>query len=75
MCYLGVDVHHNCKKFQLFLVEEFGRLFKMYTELGKKESETNDKLVRALEKCDSLQFDVDNLRAELAEYQFYEYDL
>ena len=29
--------HEKCKKFQSFLLDEFGRLFKMYTELGKKE--------------------------------------
>ena len=47
----------------------------MYTEIGKKETETNEKLVRALEKCDSLQYDVEKLREELAHYHFYEYDL
>ena len=46
--------HQNCKKFQLFLLEEFARLFKMFTELGKKESDTNEKLLRALERCDRL---------------------
>ena len=47
----------------------------MFTELGKKESEANDKLIRAMEKCESLQSDVDKLREELSEYHFYEYDL
>ena len=47
----------------------------MFTEMGKKETESNEKLVRALEKCDSLQFDVQKLREELAQYHFYEYDL
>ena len=54
---------------------EFSRLFRMYIDLGKKENEGNDKLVRALEKCDSLEFEVQKLREELSEYQFYEYDL
>ena len=73
---LGEDVsHQKCKKFQLFLLDEFARLFKMFTEMGKKETESNEKLVRALEKCDSLQFDVQKLREELAQYHFYEYDL
>ena len=75
VCYLGGDLHQNCKKFQLFLVEEFARLFKMYTEVGKKEIEANDKLVRAMEKCESLSNDLDKLREELAEYHFYEFDL
>ena len=56
-------------------MEEFGRLFSMYTAMGKKESETNDKLVRALEKCDSLEFELQKLRHELSEYHFYEFDL
>jgi len=47
----------------------------MYTELGKKESKANEKLVRALEKCDSLEYDVAKLREELSEYHFYEFDL
>ena len=67
--------HEKCKKFQLFLLDEFGRLFKMYTELGKKESEGNEKLVQALEKCDSLAFEVSKLREELSKYHFYEFDL
>ena len=73
---LGGNVsHQKCKKFQLFLLEEFGRLFSMYTAMGKKESETNDNLVRALEKCDSLDLEVQKLRRELSEYHFYEFDL
>ena len=76
VCYLGGQVsHQKCTKFQLFLLEEFARMFKMYTEMGKKESETNDKLVRALEKCDNLQYEVERLREELSEYHFYEFDL
>lgn len=47
----------------------------MYIELGKKETATSEKLLRALEKCDKLENDVQKLRDELAEYQFYEYDL
>jgi hypothetical protein len=47
----------------------------MFTNLGKKELETNEKLVRALERCDSLESDNDKLREELAEYHFYEFDL
>ena len=47
----------------------------MYTAMGKKESETNDNLVRALEKCDSLDLEVQKLRRELSEYHFYEFDL
>ena len=61
--------------FQHFLLDEFARLFKMFTDLGKKEIEANKKLHLALEKCDSLQLDVDKLRNELSEYHFYEYDL
>jgi hypothetical protein len=47
----------------------------MYTELGKKECETNEKLLRALEKCDALQIENEKLREELSEYHFYEFDL
>jgi len=47
----------------------------MYTDLGKKELEANEKLVRALEKCDSLVWENEKLREELAEYHFYEFDL
>ena len=47
----------------------------MYIEMGKKESEANEKLVHALEKCDSLSFDLVKLREELSAYHFYEYDL
>ena len=43
-------------------MEEFGRMFKLYTELGKKEIEANEKLAWALEKVDTLQQDVDKLR-------------
>ena len=68
-------MHQKCKKFQHFLLEEFARLFKMFTDLGKKEIEANEKLLRALEKCESLEFDVFNLRSELSEYHFYEFDL
>ena len=72
---LGQDVHHNCKKFHKFLLEEFGRLFRMYTDLGKKESSTNDKLVCALERSDELETEVQRLRDELSEYHLLEYDL
>ncbi len=64
--------HRNCKKYQLFLFEEFSRMFSMYSELGKKESETNDKLVRALEKCDNLEHELSRLQNELAEYHAYD---
>lgn len=67
--------HEKCKKFQTFLLEEFGRLFQMYFDLEKKESESNDKLVCALEKCDFLESEIEKLRQELSEYHFYEFDL
>jgi hypothetical protein len=50
-------------------------MFRMYVNTCKKESDTNEKLVRALERCDELDFEIERLRGELAEYQFYEYDL
>ncbi len=34
----------------------------MFVKIGKKESATNDKLVRALEKCDKLEFENEKLR-------------
>ena len=67
--------HEKCKKFQHFLLEEFGRLFKMFSDLGKKETSTSENLVRSLEKCDELENEVQRLRHELSEYHFYEYDL
>lgn len=48
-------------------MEDFGRMFKMYNELCKKESSTNDKLIRALERCDELVSENEKLKAELAE--------
>ena len=50
-------------------------MFRLYNELGKKETTTSEKLVRALEKCDELDLEVQRLRHELSEYHFYEYDL
>jgi len=44
----------------------------MYTELGKKESDANDKLVRSLEKCDTLEYNLQKLKEELSEYKFYD---
>jgi hypothetical protein len=64
--------HEKCKKFHVFLLEEFARLFRMYTELGKKESDANDKLVRSLEKCDTLEYNLQKLKEELSEYKFYD---
>jgi hypothetical protein len=51
-------------------MEEFSRLFKMFVEIGKKESATNAKLVRALEKCDKLEFEIEKLRNDIAEMCF-----
>jgi hypothetical protein len=74
--YLGKEVsHQKCVKFQRFLLEEFGRLFRMFTDMGKKETEANEKLLRALEKCDALEYELEKAREELAEYHFYEFDL
>ncbi len=50
-------------------------MFRMYSEACKKELDTNDKLIRALEKCDELNIEIERLREELSEYHFYEYDL
>ena len=67
--------HEKCKKFQHFLLLEFGHLFRMFSDLGKKETSMSEKLVRSMEKCDELEFEVQRLRHELSEYHFYEYDL
>ena len=72
---LGETSHRKCEKFQLFLLKEFGRLFRLYNDLGKKETATSERLLRALEKCDDLEVEVQKLRDELSEYHFYEYDL
>ena len=62
-------------KYQKFLLEEFGRMFRLFNDLGKKETATSERLVRALERCNQLEYDVEKLRNELSEYHFYEYDL
>ncbi len=67
------DVHFLCHKFQRFLLEEFGRLFKMNSELVKKETATSEKLLQALEKCDALDFEVQKLNDELNEYRSYDF--
>ena len=67
--------HQSCKKFELFLLEEFGRMFRMFSDLGKKETATSERLLRALERCVELAIEVQRLRAELSDYHFYEYDL
>ncbi len=56
----------------MFLLEEFGRLFRLFADLEKKESDTNDKLVIALERCDELVIEVEKLRHELSEYQQFD---
>ena len=67
--------HQKCEKFQKFLLEEFARLFSMNSDMSKKQSSTNEKLVLALEKADRLDYEVTKLRDELAQYHFYEFDL
>ena len=67
--------HVKCYKFQRFLLEEFSRLFKLYSEMGKKETATSEKLVRALERSDELECENEKLRQELSDYHFYEFDL
>lgn len=47
----------------------------MYVEMSKKETATSEKLLRALERCDELDYEVQKLRNELSEYHFYEFDL
>jgi hypothetical protein len=66
--------HEKCIKFQKFLLEEFGRCFKLYSNLGKKETETNEKLVIALERIDELEYEVASLNDELSEYRSIEFD-
>jgi hypothetical protein len=67
--------HECCKKFQLFLYEEFSRMFKMYTTMVEKETATNEKLLQALEKCDELEIEVESLRDQLAEVELLDFDL
>lgn len=50
-------------------------MFSMYTQMGKKENEENQKLVCALERIDELQYEVDQLQDQLNEYQFSEFDM
>ena len=62
-------------QYQKFLLEEFGRMFRLFNDLGKKETATSERLVRALERCNQLEYEVEKMRNELSEYHFYEYDL
>lgn len=50
-------------------------MFKLYSEMGKKETATSEKLVRALERSDELECENEKLRQELSDYHFYEFDL
>ncbi len=45
-------------------MEEFCRMFRKVITSGKNETDTNDKLVVALERCDELESEVSRLRAE-----------
>jgi hypothetical protein len=64
--------HGKCKKFHSFLVKEFARLFSMYLDLGKKEQDTNEKLILALEKCDELTVEKEELERVIDDYrEFY----
>ena len=74
-CPLYEDMINNMKLGHDFLLKEFGRLFKLFVELGKKETATSERLLRALERCDELEYDLQDLRHQLSEYHFYEYDL
>ena len=56
-------------------MKEFARLFKMFSQLGEKEIATSERLLRSLERCDELEYEIQKLRDELSEYHFYEYDL
>jgi len=56
-------------------LEEFGRMFRLYTDLVEKETATSEKLLRALERCDELDIAIENLRKELAEYHSIDFDL
>jgi len=47
----------------------------MYSNMCDKESATSEKLLRALERSDELEMELEKLRNELAEYHFYEFDL
>ena len=71
-CNLGSKIcHQKCRKFQEFLLDDFGRLFKMYSEMCKKESETNNRLVIALERNDEMEVEVKKLHEQLSEYDLY----
>jgi len=49
-------------------------MFRMYVELGKKEIETNEKLIIALEKCDRMQREKEQLQNQLDDMMiFYVY--
>ena len=41
----------------------------MYTDACKKENDTNDRLIIALERNDVLQYELSKMRQELLEFQ------
>ena len=43
----------------------------MYSEMCKKESETNNRLVIALERNDEMEVEVKKLQEQLSEYDLY----
>jgi len=53
-------------------LDEFARLYKMFADIKKKELDTSEKLLRANEKCETLEFAVEKLKNEIAEYHFYD---
>jgi hypothetical protein len=60
--------HEMCEKFQKFLLEEFGRLFKMYILLEQKEIHTSEKLIQAVERSDELEVEIQRLQRQLDEF-------
>ena len=43
--FLLISGHLNCRKFQGFLLEEFGRSFKMFLEMSEKEKDCREIMV------------------------------
>jgi hypothetical protein len=49
-------------------------MFRLYNESGKKETATSENLLRALERCDELDYEIGKLREEIAEYHSHDVD-
>jgi hypothetical protein len=50
-------------------------MFRLFSDMEEKETATNEKLIRALERCDELDLEVEKLKRELSEFHELDHDL